>query len=78
MKQTIEYYNQNKQMGDLLISMGVSIRDDFSNKELNDLRMMLEEYMSGDSKSKITIDLKKFNLVIKGADEASCLYQYVK
>jgi len=76
MKPTIDYYNQNEQMGDLLISNGVSIKKDFSDEEREKLKNELEAYMSG-SGELITIDLKKFNLVIKGADEASNLYQYI-
>lgn len=77
MKPTINYYYQDKQMGDLLNSMGVSIQNDFSDKELEKLKNDLEHYMSGSGESEMTIDLKKFYLVIKGADEAGYLYRYV-
>lgn len=77
MKPTIDYYYQNKSMGELLTSMGVSFGNDFSDEEREKLQKELERYMSSDGESKITIDLKKFNLVIKGADEAGYLYRYV-
>lgn len=77
MKPTIDYYYQNQPMGDLLNSMGVSIQNDFSDKEIEKLKNDLEHYMSSDGESKMTIDLKKFYLVIKGADEVEYLYQYI-
>lgn len=77
MKPTIDYYYQDKQMRDLLNSMNVSLENDFSDEELEKLKNDLEHYMSSDGETKMTINLKKFNLVIKGADEAGHLYRYL-
>lgn len=78
MKETIDYSKSAKQMGDLLISMGVSIENDFSDEERKDLRRCLEQYMSSNAcRRPLTLDMKKFYLIICGADEASYLYQYI-
>lgn len=77
MKQTIDYVQSEMQMGDLLETMEVSIKNDFSVKERMQLKKSLEDYMSGKADKSLTIDLKKFLLVVKGSDEASYLYQYV-
>lgn len=77
MKPTIDYCQSNFQMGDLLKSMNVSIRDDFSDFERKKLKNHLEYYMTSGSTEPIKIDLKKFYIRIKGTDEASYLYQYV-
>lgn len=78
MRAVVDYSESEFQMGDLLEIMGVSLQNDFSDKERARLRKTLEEYMRGNrSEQAILIDLKKFVLKIKGADEASYLYQYV-
>lgn len=77
MKENIDYSQSEKQMGDLLTSMGVSIKADFSDEERKDLRRYLEQYMSSDACHPIQLDMKKFVLIICGADEASYLYQYI-
>ena len=78
MEKVIDYYSQSRQMGDLLQAENVSIRKDFSVAEREKLQKKLEEYMKSRKNEILKIDLKKFNLVIKGVDEASYLYQYVK
>lgn len=76
---TVDYLNSMYQMGELLEAMGVAIEEDFSEVERMDLAKYLEDYMSGKvGFEKIKIDMKKFFLIIKGADEAGYLYQYVK
>lgn len=78
MGDVINYFYSEKQMGDLLKSMNVSIKDDFSDEEREKLRKYLESYMTSNACHKsVKIDLKKFYLVIRGADEASYLYQYL-
>lgn len=77
MKPTIDYYSQDQQMGDLLALMNIDIGRDFSDKEQENLRQRLENYMRSDSCSPLKIDLKKFILEIQGADEAGYLYRYV-
>ena len=78
MENVIDYYSQSRQMGDLLQAENVSIRKDFSVAEREKLQKKLEEYMKSRKNEILKIDLKKFILVIKGVDEASYLYQYVK
>ncbi len=78
MEKVIDYYSQSRQMGDLLQAENVSIRKDFSVAEREKLQKKLEEYMKSRKNEILKIDLKKFILVIKGVDEASYLYQYVK
>lgn len=78
MEKVIDYYSQSRQMGDLLQAENVSIRKDFSVAEREKLQKKLEEYMKSRKNENLKIDLKKFILVIKGVDEASYLYQYVK
>ena len=78
MEKVIDYYSQSRQMGDLLQAENVSIRKDFSVAEREKLQKKLEEYMKTRKNEILKIDLKKFILVIKGVDEASYLYQYVK
>lgn len=78
MEKVIDYYSQSRQMGDLLQAENVSIRKDFSVAEREKLQKKLEEYMKSGKNEILKIDLKKFILVIKGVDEASYLYQYVK
>lgn len=79
MKKVVDYFFSPYQMGDLLQSENVSIRNDFSDAEQENLRKYLEEYMSGSYENKsIQIDLKKFCLILRGADEADYLYEYVK
>lgn len=77
MKEIVDYAKSEKQMGDLLTSMGVSIEKDFSDEERRKLRRYLEQYMSSDACHPIQLDMKKFVLIICGADEASYLYQYI-
>lgn len=76
MKKTIDYRQNNLQMGDLLISMNVSIKDDFSDIEREKLKSYLENYMRSGSCSPIRIDMNNFYLILKGSDEVSYLYQY--
>ena len=72
MKPTIDYYNSQFQMGDLLLNYGVSAKD-FSNEEIKTLRTMLEDYLMSGSAEPLMIDLKTIYLLIQGADEASYL-----
>lgn len=77
-KKTVEYNKSNLQMGDLLQSMNVSIRNDLLDCERQKLKKHLENYMMNGFCNPIKIDLIKFYLVIKGADEVGYLYEYVK
>lgn len=76
MKKTVDYSRNRLQMGDLLKSMNVSIKDDFSDIEHKKLKKYLENYMTNGSCNLIQMDLKKFYLVLQGSDEVSYLYQY--
>lgn len=76
MKKTVDYSGNRLQMGDLLKSMNVSIKDDFSDIERKKLKKYLENYLISGSRNLIQIDMKKFNLILKGSDEVSYLYQY--
>ena len=78
MKERINYIQSDKQMGDLLESMNVSIKRDFSMEERLQLQKYLEDYMTKNRCDEIAIDLKTFYLVVKGTDEVSYLYQYVR
>lgn len=78
-KISIDYIDSPYPMGELLEVMGVSIKEDFSTVERKKLATYLADYMSGKCGSdQVSIDMKKFFLIIKGADEASYLYQYFK
>ena len=76
MKPVIDYANTDLQMGDLLLTMGVSFRND--SFLWRRLKKRLERYMSGNGCcNEIRLNMGKFFLVIKGSDEASHLYQYL-
>lgn len=78
MKPVIDYANTNLQMGDLLLTTGISFSNDIPMWRRKILIKQLERYMSGNeccNESKL--NMGKFFLVIKGSDEASYLYQYL-
>ncbi|HCW74725.1 MAG TPA: hypothetical protein DHM90_14140 [Clostridiaceae bacterium] len=78
-KDTVNYYSSPYQIGDLIEKMGLKIKEDFSEFERKELKKHLEGYMRGEYESdEIKIDMKKFFLIIKGADEASYLYHYLR
>ena len=77
MKKIINYGHSDLQMGDLLKENGVNISKDFSAFEKKILANTLERYMTSGCADLLKLDLKSFYLLIKGADEASYLYQYV-
>ena len=58
--------------------MNVSIRNDLLDCERQKLKKHLENYMMNGFCNPIKIDLIKFYLVIKGADEVGYLYEYLK
>lgn len=76
MKPTIDYSASEMQMGDLINSMGVSIRNDFSDNERAAICKRLKKYLYGSCNKPLKVDLKKFVLSIIGADEAGHLIQY--
>lgn len=78
MKQIVDYSKSLLQMEDLLIENDVSIKEDFTLEEREALKKQLEKYMSSQCNNELQIDLKKISLIVKGADEASYLYEYVK
>lgn len=73
----VDYAVSEYGMGDLLRAYGISLKEDFTEKERKKLRKKLEDYMIRSEGEKLHIDLKKIVLVIQGADEASYLYQYL-
>ncbi len=73
----IEYATSVWGMGDLLMKNGVSLKEDFTERERERLRKNLEKYMIRADGKKLYINLKKFVLIIQGEDEASYLYQYL-
>lgn len=78
MKPVIDYANTNLQMGDLLLTMGISSGKDIPMWRRKRLIKQLERYMSGnDCCNEIRLNMGKFFLLIKGSDEASHLYQYL-
>ena len=73
----IEYATSAWGMGDLLMKNGVSLKEDFTERERKRLRKKLEKYMIRADGKKLHINLKIFILIIQGEDEASYLYQYL-
>ena len=77
MKPTVSYVDSEFQMGDLLTHYRVPF-EEFTDDELESLRDKLMDYMScSHNNEELKIDLKSIYLVIKGADEASYLFQYL-
>ena len=75
--QTIDYYTQPLQMGDLLAVQGVSF-EDYSHWKVAKLRRKIEKYMdSGKSEKPLIVNLKTFKLAIQGSDEAAILLNYI-
>lgn len=73
MKEKIDYFESNLDMAGLINSKNVSLCDDFTSDERQDLKRRLEEYMQSHSKEMLIVDMKKFYLQIKGVDEAGHL-----
>ncbi len=76
MKKVIDYAACEFQMGDLLRKNGVWPKRDFSERQIRKIRMKLVRYLATDGNKPLKINLKKFNLKIKGWDEAGFLLQY--
>lgn len=77
MKPIIDYAQSGMQMGDLIRSQGVSLKQDFSPDERREIRRQLEYYLSSTCGDKpVIVDLKKCYIRIKGYDEAGYLLQY--
>ena len=77
---TIDYESQSLPMADLLISQGVSFKDDFTAEERENLKELLEKYLidCADGKNEaVEIFLKRFVLRIQGSTEAGHLYSWL-
>ena len=75
MEEKVDYYESNLDMAGVITSHNVSLSEDFTSEERKDLKQQLEKYMQRNSQELMMIDMKKFYLQIKGADEASYLYR---
>ena len=65
------------QMGDILLFHDVDFKRDFSLSEIIFLQATIERYMSLGINDILYINLKKFVLGLRGADEAGHLYFYL-
>ena len=75
----IDYKDQNLPMADLLISQGVSFKNDFTKEEREETVKLLQYYLTPDNwpQQAVEIPLKKFILRIDDVDDIGHLYSWL-